>query len=146
MQVAQALRQHFGPDLQVELANHPPPPLQAALAQALFVVQLAALAVVGAGQQAAPYLERLGIVLPADYWRALQEKKMGALLGIWFIGNTIRTNLISTGAFEISYEGVPVWSKLETHSMPTLQHVVNGISQVMRAAAGGADAAAGDAQ
>lgn len=28
MQVAQALRQHFGPQLPVELANHPAPPLQ----------------------------------------------------------------------------------------------------------------------
>ncbi len=27
-------------------------------------------------------------------------------------GNTIRTNLVSTGAFEISYEGVPIWSKV----------------------------------
>ena len=27
-------------------------------------------------------------------------------------GNTIRTNLISTGAFEVSYEGVPIWSKV----------------------------------
>ncbi len=70
MQVAQALRQHFGPELPVELANHPAPPLQAALAQALFVVQLAAMAVVGAGQQAAPYLQRLGIVLPAGAARA----------------------------------------------------------------------------
>ena len=29
MQAAQALRQHFGSDLQVQLATHPPPPLQA---------------------------------------------------------------------------------------------------------------------
>lgn len=142
MQVAQALRQHFGPQLPVELANHPAPPLQATLAQALFVVQLAALAVVGAGQQAAPYLQRLGIVLPADYWRTMQEKRVGLMMGIWFVGNTIRTNLISTGAFEVSYEGMPIWSKLETHSMPTLQHIVDGISQAMSAARG-ADAAAG---
>ncbi|KAI7840906.1 hypothetical protein COHA_005434 [Chlorella ohadii] len=145
MQVAQALRQHFGPELPVELANHPAPPLQAALAQALFVVQLAAMAVVGAGQQAAPYLQRLGIVLPAEYWRTMQEKKIGILMGLWFLGNTIRTNLVSTGAFEISYEGVPIWSKLETHSMPTLQHIVNGISQVMQAARG-TGAMPGDAQ
>ena len=34
------------------------------MAQALFVLQLAVLAVVLAGRQAAPHLQRLGIVLP----------------------------------------------------------------------------------
>lgn len=34
-------------------------------------------------------------------------------------GNTVRTNLISTGAFEVSYEGVPVWSKVSHIALPT---------------------------
>ena len=35
-----------------------------------------------------------------------------ACLFLCCAGNTIRTNLISTGAFEVSYEGVPIWSKV----------------------------------
>ena len=47
---------------------------------------MAAAAVVVAGQAAAPYLARLGVQLPADYWRAMAEKKMAFLMGIWFVG------------------------------------------------------------
>lgn len=161
------------------------------------VVQMAALGVVLAGHQAAPFLERVGIVLPPEAWRGMAEKKMALLLGIWFIGgrgriglsarcfaegwgpcfcvdppaaacsppaptrsppplgppttlpalplspthpkgNTVRQNLLSTGAFEISYEGHPVWSKLSTGEMPRLADVVDGIAAAMRQ--GGAQA------
>lgn len=58
-------------------------------------------------------------------------------------GNTVRQNLLSTGAFEVSYQGVPVFSKLATGRMPTLQEMVAGVAQAMRGAAGGAGADAG---
>ena len=33
-------------------------------------------------------------------------------------GNAIETNLISTGAFEISLDSLPVWSKIESGRIP----------------------------
>jgi predicted Rdx family selenoprotein len=37
---------------------------------------------------------------------------------IFFLCNTIEGQLIATGAFEISFNDVPVWSKLETGRIP----------------------------
>ena len=37
---------------------------------------------------------------------------------IFFIGNAIESQLISTGAFEISLDNMPVWSKIESGRIP----------------------------
>ena len=58
------------------------------LAQALFVAQLAIMAVVLTGQAAAPVLGWAGIVLPPETWQAMQEKKVGILMGMWFVGES----------------------------------------------------------
>jgi hypothetical protein len=52
-------------------------------------------------------------------------------------GNTFRQNLLSTGAFEVSYQGTPVFSKLDTNRMPNLAELVEGITEAMTASAGG---------
>ncbi len=36
----------------------------------------------------------------------------------FFSGNAIETQLISTGAFEIQLDNLPVWSKLESGRIP----------------------------
>lgn len=37
---------------------------------------------------------------------------------IFFVSNAIETQLISTGAFEVSVDNMPVWSKLEAGRIP----------------------------
>lgn len=49
-------------------------------------------------------------------------------------GNTVRQNLLGTGAFEVSYDGTPIFSKLDTGRMPTLPELVAGIAEAMAAA------------
>ena len=61
--------------------------------------------------------------------------QMAVLFGAWFVGNTIRNGLVSTGAFEISYGGTQVWSKLDTGAMPSLGELVARIGEAMAAAA-----------
>ncbi len=39
-------------------------------------------------------------------------------LPVLSLGNAIETQLISTGAFEISLDSLPVWSKLESGRIP----------------------------
>lgn len=135
MQVAQALQHRYN-GIEVTLQNHPPTPAKALTAQLLMVVQLAAMGVVAVGQNAAPYLARLGIQLPPEAWRAMQEKKMMILMGAWFIGNTVRQNMLSTGAFEVSFQGTPIFSKLGTGRMPTMAEVVEGLAEAMAANGG----------
>lgn len=60
----------------------------------------------------------LGMTTPQFYvW--MTENKMHACLMIYFLSNAIESQLVSTGAFEIALNDVPVWSKLETGRIPS---------------------------
>lgn len=41
--------------------------------------------------------------------------------------NLASGNLLNTGAFEVSYNGVPVWSKIETGRFPQLDELRTGL-------------------
>ncbi|KAA0191027.1 hypothetical protein HAZT_HAZT002004 [Hyalella azteca] len=61
--------------------------------------------------------QHLGLPTPA-YWTWLSSNKIYGCLMIFFLSNAIEGQLISTGAFEIQFNDVPVWSKLETGRIP----------------------------
>jgi len=50
---------------------------------------------------------------------------MMAIVGIFFLGNMMESNLLSSGAFEVTVNGEPVWSKLETGYLPSLEHLIS---------------------
>uniref|UniRef100_A0A5S6QVU7 Selenoprotein T n=1 Tax=Trichuris muris TaxID=70415 RepID=A0A5S6QVU7_TRIMR len=54
---------------------------------------------------------------PSAYTWALQNK-VSACLTLFFISNMIENQLLSTGAFEIFLNDVPVWSKLDVGRVP----------------------------
>lgn len=78
-----------------------------------------------------------------SWWRWCTENKMYACMMIFFLGNMIEAQvtpaefscyskisiqnlllqLISSGAFEIALNDVPVWSKLETGRIPAPQEL-----------------------
>ena len=217
----QALRQHFGEALLVTLQSHPPSPTNAMLAQAIVAGQMAVLAVIVVGNRAAPYLAQLGVAVPEESWRWVEDKKWQIAMGAWFLGgwvagwggwlagwvgldgwlfsvclpvggkamlrirpcaqlsrrclpehpssasvhshacfdaaasaaapatasaapagNTVRQNLLSTGAFEVSYAGTTVFSKLGAGRMPTMDELLAGLAEAIAAAAGGGGDAA----
>jgi hypothetical protein len=47
----------------------------------------------------------LGMDAPAVYEQSVAQNKFGYGMGIWFLGNAINNSLMSTGAFEIYYDG-----------------------------------------
>ena len=57
------------------------------------------------------------------------------LMGCWWVGNTLRNSLGSTGAFEVLYQGQLVFSKLAAGRMPTLGEVLDGIRAASPASA-----------
>lgn len=59
----------------------------------------------------------LGINTPG-WWSHLQANKIYACMMIFFLGNMIEGQLISSGAFEITLNDVPVWSKIQTGRFP----------------------------
>ena len=118
-QFAQLARTHF-PQIEVVGDNYPPPPTKALIARCLSMFKMALLICLLLGQN--PFL-LLNIPTPAIYRWAL-ENKMYACLAIFFLSNSIETSLISTGAFEISINDVPLWSKLQTGRLPSANEFV----------------------
>lgn len=91
-----------------------------------------------AGEQVLP---ALGVTLPAETWATVREKRMVLLMGCWWMGNTIRNGLTSTGAFEVYYGGQRLHSKLESGRMPSLAEVMAGINEVRASPASGSGGA-----
>jgi len=118
-QFVQLVRTH-SPNLEVVGENYPPPPTKALIARILSMVKMALLVCLIFGQN--PFL-LLNIPTPAVYSWALNNK-MYACLMIFFFSNSIESSLISTGAFEISIDDVPLWSKLETGRLPSANEFV----------------------
>lgn len=53
-----------------------------------------------------------------SWWQWCVDNKMYACLMLFFLCNIIEGQLIQSGAFEISLNDVPVWSKLQTGRIP----------------------------
>jgi len=118
-QFSQLVRTHH-PNLEVVGENYPPPPTKALIARILSMVKMALLVCLLFGQN--PFV-LLNIPTPAVYQWALSNK-MYAYLMIFFFSNSIESSLISTGAFEISIDDVPLWSKLETGRLPSANEFI----------------------
>lgn len=85
------------------------------LAQALGILKLTLIGMVLASIN--PF-QSLGFPTPPVYHWMLQNKIYACVM-VFFLSNTIEGQLISTGAFEIMFNDVPVWSKLETEKFPS---------------------------
>ena len=57
---------------------------------------------------------------------------MYAFMMLFFISNAIEGQLISTGAFEITYNDVSVWSKLENGRVPSPAEIVQILDSQLR--------------
>jgi len=111
------------PKLTVVGSNYPLTPLKMLLAQLVGTIQILLLAVVFLSNRLFPILG-----LPPPVW--IQENKWSACIGIWFIGNFLSTNIGSTGAFEIAYDGQMVFSKLSTGRMPGIEEIFSTIDVI----------------
>ena len=67
-------------------------------------------------------------MLPPAVGNFMSENAM-LTFGVLFSCNVMSGKLINTGAFEMSYNGTPVWSKLETGRLPTAGDIVKGMER-----------------
>lgn len=67
-----------------------------------------------------------------SWWRWCLENKLYACMMLFFLSNIIEGQLISSGAFEIFLNDVPVWSKLETGRIPQPAELFQIIDNHMR--------------
>jgi len=110
------LEQAF-PGLIVNGAVQQPSPLAQAGAQALSLLFMGGIALQFIG----------GAVLPAHLNEKMNENRMSVIGGI-FLCNMLAGQLIATGAFEIFYNGNPVWSKMETNRFPKMHELLEELS------------------
>eukprot|EP00850_Spirogloea_muscicola_P011986 SM000076S21807 [mRNA] locus=s76:375666:376769:+ [translate_table: standard] len=115
MQYRRALLAAF-PNVEVTLANYPPPPHKALLANAVQVAQLGGVALSLGGDYA---FRALGLAQPPAWYQAMTRNRLGYAAGFWLGGNVVINSLVSTGAFEVSLDGHQVFSKLQAGKVPS---------------------------
>lgn len=123
----QALYQRY-PDIRIEGENFLPLPLYRHVASFLSVFKLAVIGLILVGKD--PFA-LVGIQAPA-VWVWGQENKIYACMMVFFLSNLIENQCMSTGAFEISLNDVPVWSKLESGHLPSIQQLVQILENEMK--------------
>ena len=61
-------------------------------------------------------------ILPERQAKFIETNQM-PILGVCFLCNMVSGNMLNTGAFEIKYNGAPVWSKMETGRFPQMDEL-----------------------
>jgi len=112
-QYAGILQQKY-PDISISGDNFPPGGYRLQAAQIISILKFIIILCVLASFNPFPFL---GVETPA--WAAwMLENKIYACMMTFFLCNAVETQLISTGAFEISLNDMPVWSKIESGRIP----------------------------
>lgn len=100
--------------------NYPAPFIKTCAARIMSLIKMALLVCLLFGQN--PF-SLLRLSTPTLYSWALRNK-MYACLMIFFFFNSLESYLISTGAFEIFVNDVPLWSKLQSGRLPSSDEFV----------------------
>lgn len=126
-QYAHALNERF-PGMTIEGDHYPPPMLRSTVAQALGIIKFILIGFIVTGYNPFP---TLNVQTPSAFTWAM-ENKMYSCLMLFFISNAIEGQLISTGAFEILFNDVPIWSKIETGRIPSPPEMFQMIENNLR--------------
>ncbi|KAK2822383.1 hypothetical protein Q5P01_022448 [Channa striata] len=115
------------PDLHF-LRNYLPLPIYRHIASFLSMFKLMVIGLIIIGRD--PFA-LFGIQAPG-IWEWGQGNKIYACMMVFFFSNMIENQLMSTGAFEITLNDVPVWSKLESGHLPSMQQLVQILDNEMK--------------
>uniref|UniRef100_A0A671LTI6 Selenoprotein T n=1 Tax=Sinocyclocheilus anshuiensis TaxID=1608454 RepID=A0A671LTI6_9TELE len=119
------------PDIRIEGENFLPQPIYRHIASFLSVFKLALIGLIILGKDPFTFfhMETPGI------WLWAQENKIYACMMVFFLSNMIENQCMSTGAFEITLNDVPVWSKLQSGHLPSMQQLVQILENEMKLSA-----------
>ncbi|KAK9842140.1 hypothetical protein WJX84_005770 [Apatococcus fuscideae] len=126
MQIKQAIEQQF-PGMEVLGSNYPVAPLKATLTSIITILQAAVVVMCVVGERLLPFLNNAAIT---QLFEQHKDKRLQIGLGAWFVGNLIKTQLSSTGALEVFFDGQLVFSKLQTGRTPVLPEIIKGIADI----------------
>ena len=125
MELARYLEQIY-PDLigNVSGGNYPPPTWAAVLAQVAGMFQMGGIMLAFFGGS---IFRMVGMATPAWY-TTLENNKLMVVGGL-FLFNSVAQNMCATGAFEITMNGKPVFSKLSSGRMPSVNEVRSNLER-----------------
>ncbi|CAF0946231.1 unnamed protein product [Rotaria sordida] len=103
------------PNIVIIGENYPSSSLKTLFARILSIIKIILLICLLLDQNPFSFLH---ISTPKFYLWALQNKIYSCLM-IFFLLNSFESYLMTTGAFEISIDDVPLWSKIETGRLPS---------------------------
>jgi len=124
---AQLIHQRY-PNIHIEGDNYPPTVLKQTLSQVLGVVKIVLIIAIIAGQN--PF-QMIGMQTPSAFEWALNNKISACML-LFFLSNMVEGQLISTGAFEVSFNDRILWSRLESGRVPQPEEVFRMIEDQIR--------------
>ncbi|KAH0624075.1 hypothetical protein JD844_007412 [Phrynosoma platyrhinos] len=116
------------PDIRIEGENYLPQPIYRHIASFLSVFKLVLMGFIIVGKDPFAFF---GMQAPS-IWQWGQENKVYACMMVFFLSNMIENQCMSTGAFEITLNDVPVWSKLESGHLPSMQQLVQILDNEMK--------------
>jgi len=123
-QYRSALTEQF-PHLNIQGGNFDPPLWRSQLSTILLYAKMAFIFIVAFGYNPFP---SFGTQTPRFFQWAISNKVYACLMA-WFVTGMVENSLLSTGAFELYYNDVPIWSKLESGRIPEFHEVVSMIGQ-----------------
>lgn len=103
------------PDVIVTGGEYPAPLLNQYMATLLLYLQFGFVLFIMLGNQIFGYL---GLDVPQIY-RKIEDNKFMCGIAAFFIGNLVRNQLLTTGAFEIYFDNELVFSKMQSSQNPT---------------------------
>lgn len=123
-EVSKMLNTNF-PEIKVVGELHQPKWFRSQIVNLLFFTKIALLAMIYMNTNPFAYLR----METPRWWNYLTQSRISSSLMILFLANSIESSMMSTGAFEIYYNDLPIWSKIETGKMPTGQDILSQIQQ-----------------
>uniref|UniRef100_A0A8C9S2H7 Selenoprotein T n=1 Tax=Scleropages formosus TaxID=113540 RepID=A0A8C9S2H7_SCLFO len=116
------------PDIRIEGENYLPLPVYRYIASFLSIFKFAVIGLIILGKDPFGFF---GMQAPG-LWVWGQENKIYACMMVFFLSNMIENQCMSTGAFEITFNDVPVWSKLQSGHLPSMQQLVQILDNEMK--------------
>lgn len=113
-EISKLLAANF-PDIKIEGEYHQPNFLRAQIVNLIFLTKIALLIMIYMDINPFNYLQ----MATPPIWTHIMSSKVPSSLIILFVTNSIESNMMSTGAFEIFYNDIPIWSKMTTGRMPS---------------------------
>lgn len=107
------------PDIRIEGENYPPTPFNRCAGNLISYLKLLSILLIVSGQN--PFV-LLGLDTPRA-WTWSQDNKIFSCLMAFFLCNMMETHFLSTGAFEVTLNDVPLWSKLQSGYVPNIQEI-----------------------